>query len=243
MYTEQLIKLGFTRGEAKTYLAALELGETSVARIAKKASLERTTVYGFLDTLKKRGLVTISKRGKRTVYIAENPKKLKSELEEKGRSIDILLPGLLSITNAIDNKPSIQYFDTKEGIYDIYRETLQYPSKPIIMWMSDPWFDNERFWKDFFLPSRIEKKILLKAIIPKTEENISFVKDDLKSLRETRMTEGKEITSEIMLYGNRKIAIISYEESTGLVIESKKLFETLSAVFNAHWESLGDSKS
>lgn len=238
-YIEQLLRLGFTKGEAETYVATLELGETTVARIAQKAKLERTTVYSFLTTLKKRGLISLSKRGKKTVYSAENPKKLRAENEEKGKFIEALLPGLLSISNAIDKKPTIRYFDTKEGIYDIFRETLNYPDQILTMWLSDPWYDNESFWREFYMPSRIEKKIAIRAIVPKTPVTIPFVKDDSKSLRETRMTNNEDITTDIVLYGRRNIAIISFEESIGLVIESKKLFDTLHSVFKAHWESIG----
>jgi len=175
---DQLLKLGFSEGEAKTYMAALELGETSVARIAEKAKLERTTVYGFLEGLKKRGLVAISKRGNKTVYRAENPKKLRGEIDEKWKLVETLLPELLSITNAIGQKPTVRFFDTKEGIIDIYRETLEYPNQIINIWMSSPWFDIEDYFRDIYLPMRIEKGILLRAIIPKNEETIPFAKDE-----------------------------------------------------------------
>lgn len=235
---EQLIKLGFSEGEAKIYTATLELGETSVAQISKKAKIERTTAYGFIESLKKRGYLTVSKSGKKTVYSANNPKRLKGELEERGRLIETVLPELLSITNAIDTKPKVRFFDSREGIYDIYRETLDYPDSRMRMWMSSPWYDDEKFWRDFYMPSRIGKKIHLRAIVPKTDESVPFVKEDIMSLRETRMTDGNDIAADIMLYGMRNIAIISYEESTALVIESQKLFETLKMIFEAHWQLL-----
>ena len=238
MLTEQLKKLGFNEGEAKVYLATLELGETSVARIAQKAKLERTTVYGFLENLKKRGLISISKRKNKTVYSAENPKKLKREIEEKGKSIEAILPELLSITNAIDKKPTVKFFDSREGIYDIYRDTLLYGGEKIQMWMSSPWYDDEKFWRDIYMPERIEKKILIKAIVPKTDEAIEFVKEDRISLRETRMTDSHNITADIVLYGKRNIAIISYKDMTGLVLESDSLFQTLQTIFEAHWNAL-----
>src|SRR3989344_6015681 len=127
----QLERLGFSEGEAKVYLAALELGETSVARIAQKAKVERTTTYLFLEALKRRGLIVLSKQGKKTVYAAENPKKLKAEMEEKKTFLDTLLPELLSITNAIDQKPKVRFFESREEMYDIYRETLQFPDQPV----------------------------------------------------------------------------------------------------------------
>jgi sugar-specific transcriptional regulator TrmB len=234
----QLERLDFSEGEARVYLAALELGETSVARIAQKAGIERTTTYLFLETLKKRGLITLSKSGKKTVYAAQNPKRLKSEVEEKSKFIDTLLPELLSITNAIDKKPKVRFFENKEGIYDIYRETLDFSQQSIRMWMSDPWFDDANFWTDYYLPTRLEKKILMQAIIPRNEKTIPFAQSDNKHLRQTRMTNGDDFKADIMLYGNKHIAIISFHEMHALVLESKQLHDTLLFIFNSHWASL-----
>lgn len=234
----QLTRLGFSEGEAKVYLAALELGETSVARIAQKAKVERTTTYLFLESLKKRGLIVLSKQGKKTVYSAENPKKLKSEVEERNAFVDALLPELLSITNAIDQKPKVRFFESKEEIYDIYRETLQFPDQPVRMWMSDPWFDDAEFWTDFYMPQRFQKKILMRAIIPKNEQTVGFAKEDSKQLRQTRMTDGDDFKADIMLYGGRNIATVSFSEMSALVLESKQLHDTLLFIFESHWESL-----
>lgn len=235
---DQLVKMGFSQDEGRVYLAALELGETSVARIADKAKIERTTAYTHIETLKRRGLISMSRHGKKTVYTAESPKKLRNELDEKWKLLDGLLPELLSITNAIDQKPKVRYFDSREGIYDIFRETLEYPDSRMRMWMSSPWYEDKNFWYDYYLPARLEKKIHLSAIVPKTAENESFVTEDPISLRETRMTDSHNIMADIVLYGLRNIAIISYVESTALVIESKRLFETLQMIFEAHWELL-----
>lgn len=236
---QQLERLGFSQGEAKVYLAALELGETSVARIAQKAKVERTTTYLFLESLKKRGLITLSKQGKKTVYAAENPRRLKAEMEEKNKFVDALLPELLSIANAIDHKPKVRFFESKEEIYDIYRETLEFPDRAVRMWMSDPWFDDADFWTDYYLPMRFEKKILMQAIIPRNERTVGFAKDDSRQLRQTRMTAGDDFKADIMLYGGKNVATISFGEMSALVIESKQLHDTLLFIFTAHWESLG----
>ena len=235
----QLERLGFSSGEARVYLAALELGETSVARIAKRARVERTTTYLFLESLKKRGLITLSKAGKKTIYAAESPKRLKGELEERGKFVDTLLPELLSITNAIDKKPKVRFFESREEIYDIYRETLEYPDRTIRMWMSDPWFDDASFWTDFYLPQRFEKKILMQAIVPRNEQTTEFVKEDSKQLRQTRMTADDDFSADIMLYGSRYIALLSFKEMSALVLESKQLYDTFLYIFMTHWKSLG----
>lgn len=238
MLINQLKKLGFSDGEARVYLANLELGEASASRIASKAKIERTTTYGFLESLKKRGLVSLSKRNKKTVYSAETPKKLKTELEEKSRFVDAILPELLSITNVIDKKPIVKFYENREGIYDIYRDSLLYADEPIHMWMSNPWYDDEKFWRDFYVPTRLEKKIMLYAILPNTAESVAFTKEKIQPLRETKIVDSKEITSDIMIYGKRKIAIISFDEMTGLTLESKHLHDTLLFIFKTQWNIL-----
>jgi HTH-type transcriptional regulator, sugar sensing transcriptional regulator len=234
----KLMKLGFSEGEARVYVAALELGETSIANIAKKSNVERTSVYGFTESLRKRGLMAVSKRGKRAVYVAGDPKRLRGEVKEREHMVEKVLPELLSITNLITNKPRVRFFDSKEGIYDIYRETLEFPDSRILIWMSNPWFDNARFWTDYYLPMRLEKKVFMRAIMPKDADSESFAKDNQKSLRDTRMTDESDISADIMLYGTRSVAIVSYQESTAIVLESKQLYDTLRGIFEAHWHLL-----
>ena len=49
---EKLEQIGLDPKEAKVYLAMLELGETTVARIAQKSKIKRTTAYDLVDSLK-----------------------------------------------------------------------------------------------------------------------------------------------------------------------------------------------
>lgn len=242
MIVRQLEKLGLSEGEAKTYLAALELGETTVARIAKKAEMKRTTAYEFVEGLRRQGLITVGRQGKRAVYIAEDPKKLRAQAEERTKLVEELIPGLLAMANVIDRKPTVRYFENQEGIYDIYRETLSFPDQAISMWMSDVgvWYDDLSFWTDYYIPSRMEKKISLRAILPETEKTRAFHEGDAKSLRQTRLDRGGGIDSDIMLYGGRFAAFISSDEMIGLVVESRKIYSTLRHVFEAQWKSLGE---
>jgi sugar-specific transcriptional regulator TrmB len=120
-----LEKLGLNQKEASVYLALLELGQTSISRIAQKSGVKRTSVYDVLKSLKTKGLVgrTISK-GK-TYYFAEDPGVLKEALEEKFTTLEKVMPQLLSITNFLDQKPKIRFYEGKGGIRDIYEETLE----------------------------------------------------------------------------------------------------------------------
>ncbi|NTV44334.1 MAG: hypothetical protein HGA67_01385 [Candidatus Yonathbacteria bacterium] len=237
----QLKKLGFSENEARVYLAALELGETSVQRIAKKARLKRTTIYSIIDILKERGLIKTTKNRKKVLYIAEDPRKLKESVSETVRIAEDLLPSLLAITNVIDQKPRVLYFEGIEGMKEIYKETLSYHDSQIYGWLSsgafdvaEPWFD------DFYRQKRIEKKIYTKVIIPDTEKTRAYHEHDAQDFHRTKidMSGGLSIASDILLFGNRHVAILSWEEMSGIIIESTKIYSTLSSIFSVHWNSL-----
>ncbi|NTW29880.1 MAG: hypothetical protein HGA33_01205 [Candidatus Moranbacteria bacterium] len=237
----QLRKLGFSDNEARIYLAALELGESSVQRISQKAKLKRTTAYGIIETLRERGLLKTTKKRKKTLYFAEDPRRLKDLAQEAERTADSILPSLLAITNLIDHKPKILFFEGIEGIKDIYKETLLYPDTPIRGWLSagsfrtdEPWFDQ------YYRPARKEKRIYTDVIVPDLSETRSYHEKDREDFHRTKIDTkgGDSIKSDILLFGTRHIAILSWEEMTGVIIESAKINATLSGIFAAHWESL-----
>lgn len=86
MLHEKLQKAGLNETEAKIYLAALELGQTSVSRIARKSGIKRTTVYLSLENLIHKGLMSqIVKDGKK-YFFAEDPRNLERLMKRKKRT-------------------------------------------------------------------------------------------------------------------------------------------------------------
>ncbi|HWP69137.1 MAG TPA: helix-turn-helix domain-containing protein [Rectinemataceae bacterium] len=237
----QLRKLGFSDNEARIYLAALELGESSVQRISQKAKLKRTTAYGIIETLRERGLLKTTKNRKKTLYFAEDPRLLKEIAREAERTADAILPSLLAITNLIDRKPKVLYFEGIEGIKELYKETLLYPDSRILGWLSAGSFRTEESWFDrYYRPQRKEKRIYTDVIVPDLPETRSYHKQDQIDFHRTKIDtqSGASIASDILLFGTRHVAILSWEEMTGIVIESAKIHATLSGIFETHWKAL-----
>lgn len=239
----QLKKLGLSEGEAKVYLATLELGEANVHRIAQKARLKRTTVYGLVDSLKEMGLIKLTRIGKRNIYYANDPGRFRDIAEERTRLSESLVPALVAIAGIGDKKPKILYFDGTEGMKNLYKETLAFPNSKISAWLSAPTFHAEGQWFDeYYRPTRIKKKIYTQAIIPNTEATRAYHAKDTEGFHKTRLeTSGKLVVeSDILLFGSRYVALLSWEEMVGMVIESKKIHDTLQSIFEIHWNSLGE---
>lgn len=233
----QLKKAGLTESESRVYLASLELGETNISRIAKKSGIKRSTTYWVVDSLKEKGLVSLAKRGKKTIYFAEDPRKIIRHMEDNLKDVNSSLPAFLALANFIDKKPSIRYFESKAGIKEVFKDTLQYPKQEILAWFPRVF---ESFIDEYYVPRRIEKKIWVRAIMPDNEKSREFAKIEEKQLRKSKLVSESEfnIDVEITLYGGDKIGIISFGEEIALIIESPKIHNSLKNIFELMWKYL-----
>lgn len=230
---------GLDEKEEGLYLALLELGEANLGELAKKAEIKRTTAYDVVESLHKKGLIGLSKKKKRTVYFSEDPRVLERQIDEQRQKLDAMLPELLSFANRLTKKPKIRYYEGTEGIKQVYRDTLRFPDQELLAWVAEEavrHFDME-FLSEYYLPKRLEQKIWVRAIAPDEPEMRKYAGLDEQSLRRTRLVsrETFPFDVEINLYGKRNVAVMSFEEGFGMIIESEKLFRTMRSMFEMGW--------
>ena len=243
MYEKELQKLNFDKKEAKVYLALLELGEAGIEQIAKKSGIKRTTVYHVIDSLKENGYIEMAKAGKKTLYYAQNPKKINEVLNEKKAVLDKVLPGLLSITNSIEKKPRIRFYEGTEGIREIYKDTLKYKEQEMLVWTTEDvlkHFDSDWLW-EHYVPKRVKNKIWQRTIAPDIDFAHKLTGYDEKHLRQIRLCSQDKFPMyiDITLYGGRYVGIMSFKDGLGLIIESEGIYKTLRSVFEMNWLMLG----
>ncbi|MFZ2225858.1 MAG: helix-turn-helix domain-containing protein [Candidatus Moraniibacteriota bacterium] len=242
MLFNELKNLDLSANEAKVYLAALELGETSVERLSKKSGVKRTTVYLAVESLGKKGLISHYKRKRKSIYYAENPKKIKNKLEEKMEAVDRLMPQLLSITNLIDKKPVIRFFDGEEGIKEVFRDLVNSPVKETYSWYSETWLSNfdVKWINEVYIPLRIKNKVWVNSLHPDNEQFREIAKKNTEQFRRFKAVDPTffKITISLNLYGNNKVGIMSFDEQFGLIIESQKIYESLLSIHKTMWNML-----
>jgi len=235
---------GLDEKEAAIYVALLQLGEGSVAEIAHKSGLKRTTVYNLLPHLIEDGLVqTILKKGKRK-YFVEDVRSLETMLKEKETQLSQVLPDLRAMHNIFPFKPKITYFEGTNGLKEMYMDTLKscQPGDEIlsIMGMHNLYEYFDRKFANEYISERAKKKIRLRMITPRSEEATEATKNNRESLRETKFIHEypSQFQSDMEIYGN-KIALISFSENQmGVIIESKQISEMHRAAFEILWRSL-----
>jgi sugar-specific transcriptional regulator TrmB len=239
MLYKRLQNAGLNENEAKIYLAALELGQTSVGRIAKKAGIKRTTVYLSLENLMHRGLVSAIKNGGKLNYYAEDPRNLERIMEEKKQNIARLIPELLAFTNLIDKKPEIRYFEGEDGMKEVLKDSLEYPGTEICMLFSESYISDfgDEFFFQYYRPERVARKISSRALLPDNAQMRQLAARDQYDLRQSRLIPSDlfKIKIEIMIYSGRKVSIVSYVEKFALIIESQQIYESLKSIFETIW--------
>jgi sugar-specific transcriptional regulator TrmB len=238
----QLKKLGLSSTEAKVYLAMLELGEATTARIAQKATLKRTTVYSAISSLRDEGLITRSKQGKRFVYYVDDPSFIVAKSREKVEVAESILPSLVSMANLVDKKPTVTFYEGIDGIKNLYRATLPYSETPLYGWVPTSslsgeildWFDTE------YRPKRIKKKMFFYTIAADSDYAREYQSFDEKGLKKTLIDTSGELVVDgsVLLYGQRSVAVYSWNDMVGVTIESETLYKSLKSIFKIHWRAL-----
>jgi len=246
MLQKELKNAGLTDSEARVYLAALELGEANISRIAKKSGVKRTTTYLVVDSLKEKGLITSFKKRNKTVFLAEDPRKIEEKLAERKHAIAKIMPELLSLANFLDKKPAIRFYEGQDGLKDLFKDILKYPDSEVLEWYSESYVHDfsEEFFSGYFTPRRIEKKIWVRAILPDNKIIRRLAARNEKELRQTKLLDPEKyrIKIEINIYGKNKVSVIAFKEEIGLIIESQLIHDSLKNIFELMWEGLPGTK-
>ncbi len=132
-----LAEFGLSPKEIGVYLTMLELGSASVQDISKKAGVNRSTTYVMIEGLKRRGMAATFDKGKKTFFSAETPQRLRafladdfSGLQARQQRMETVLPRLLAIFHATEDKPRVRYFEGEEALH-LARQEMVEEKEPI----------------------------------------------------------------------------------------------------------------
>ena len=125
-----LSAIGFNNKEIRVYLAVLELGQSTASRIARAASINRTTVYDILRILQDKGLVILLGKEPKQEYRAEKLDRLEDLYRQRIKSSESFLnivrdlrPELES-RRKVDSRPVVRFYEGQQGLRHVYEDTL-----------------------------------------------------------------------------------------------------------------------
>ncbi len=230
-----LYSLGFSHDEAIIFLCLVENGAESVAFVARKTKLSRTTVYTSLDSLLNKKRIRKTSPTKRILYEAVDPGTFIAELEEMStRGVK----ELYQLSTKHKGSLFIPVVSTHEGhaeLHEIYEDIIKtlpkggtyfrYTSRRDELGVT-PLYQTHKNTKEI---ERLVITSLKKAELKEQDAN-RFVKTVPKDFAfDDNVT--------LLIYG-QKIAYIDYNSMTGAVIESPQLAHFQEKIFKLLWRKL-----
>jgi sugar-specific transcriptional regulator TrmB len=230
---ETFLKYGLSEKEVEIYLTCLKTGESTTNRLAELTSIRRSTVYEVIETLKKKGLISSFVKGKKSYFVAAKPSTLVSLLREKEESIREILPNLNALGKLSLDKPNVEIYNGILAIKPIFLSMLD--SCEILVYgasiLGDKAFGT---FTANFARKRLERKVLLKAVIGETVPEHMTEKDveKITEIKKLNMFEDYHVGyfvwgSKVLILGVKEPYFATLIESEVLAESQKKLFEYL----------------
>jgi len=246
MFEKYLQEIGLSEKEAEVYVALLQYDNTSVAELAKKTKVNRTTIYPVLETLAKKGLVSEIQVDKKVHYQAEPPERLetyierqKVVLEENTKRLKDIVPQLKSIQRESGERPVVKYFEGREGIISSSEEMFSTKNEEGISYLIYPkdllleLFKKEETdkYKGLRLKNNVRSKVLYtfrNGEIPSSADGERIKIDEEKY----------PIYCDISINGDYVRINTLKDKLAGISIKSKDFARTMKSLFRLAFDNL-----
>lgn len=247
MDTKVLEDIGFSKGEIKVYFALLELGDSTIGPISKKAGVTAAKTYPLLDKLAKKGLITNviksdavhfqSFNPDRILnYIAEKQKKLKDEEKE----IKTMLPQLVARQKS-EAEQSATIYEGYNGLRTLYDEMVEYLKKSkedaLGFTLGDEYQDpNLMLFFEHYDTIRHNLGIKTKLIGLEGQKKY-FKKDYMKSVSlYIRYVPYKAVPQGVIIFADKVATMVWGKNPAAFVIQNKVVAESYKKFFNDMWK-------
>lgn len=229
-------KLGFTKKQARVYLAILELGTASADRIAQFIKLPKSSTYDILSALIALGAVHTTFHKSRKRFMATDPAILVDEIKKRAQDAEALLPELRAFFASGTIKPRIRYLEGRAGVKIVLNEILHEAHELIGIGSPENIFPKLSEYYPNFAKERVKRRIPIRLIMkdsPFARERKDAGRQELRQV--TLLSIPAPFPSLIYVWNN-KIAIFNLSNDLIVVIiESRDFAETVTMIFNALW--------
>lgn len=237
-----------SKEEESIFVCLLSYGEQLVSEISTHSKIRRTTVYGILQKLLTKGLVTEILKNKVKTYKLTEKETIKKILDQKIQNTKHLQNSLddvfssLALAHAV--KPEISFFSGKEGVQFVLNDLIIKRN-----------IETESFWpiekmikvlgKDYFKflnKERIKRNIYTRAIWPESQVIDTDIHPYLGSgeefLREIRIAP-KHIDFSLgyWIYENNVAFISSARETYAFIVRSEEFAQMMKTQWELVWQS------
>ncbi|MSR86828.1 hypothetical protein EXS70_01495 [Candidatus Peribacteria bacterium] len=248
MHDALLTKLGLSPKAAAVYLACLQLGPSGMTEIAKAASLKRPSTYLVVDELLMRGFLSVSKKGKRTLYAPEHPRRFLQQLKTRERELEGMLPELEALYYEPRDKPRIRVFEGREAMMQMYEGVFRRlaEERGELLFYTAIGDLQENFPEAldrFFTLVRGHDEFHIRELNMGDARGIQYAKDAKRMAgknHQIRLLDPKKFPfseTDNLIYGDTLMMFSIKRDIFAVEIGHKQIADAHRALFNAAWEA------
>lgn len=253
MYEEKLIKLlNLTEGEAKVYLALLQLGSSTTGPIVEKSKVARSFIYNILNSLIYKGIVSYVTKDKTKYFQAAVPTRLldyielkKQHLDKDKKEIETLIPKLKTLQSFVPRTETAVYEGFKgiqtayEHIYDKLKKGGEY-----ICWGNYPTqLDKYHAYWQRDHKRRVKKGIKVRMLFDNEVDEVVLKNRNSYTFCDTRRMHKKlKMPTWFLVYKNT-VTIIQQEnpdfqitKALAVEIVNQEIADTFKTIFEDYWK-------
>lgn len=242
--------LGLSNKEARIYVASLMVGPSGVQAIADYSGIKRVTTYVILESLVSLGLVSQSVKGKKTLFIAEDPTNLRrlldkreQEVKDQKQSFETILPQLTGLKALPKESTTVKFYDTPEGIRGLFTTFYDtYEGKIDVVYGISNLDQLHAFFPEIKEqnknPQRTRKDIKSKFIYTSSRGPI-YRESDAAMGRDSRYISSEKFPfkGDFNVIGDHVIMIsFTATNPLAITIKNQELASSMMAIFNLLWE-------
>lgn len=237
--TDKLLHLGLSEKESAAYVALVELGSATAAKVAEKSGLKRPTTYTVLEELRKRGLANKIPHVKKQIYSAKDPRELVEETEVKLDAVRRVMPELLALAGTGVQKTF--YFDGLTGVKEAMNfRLIEMSNREFVGFYATGETASPELLKLF---RRWSKKasangVKIRGIVPKHPTMSPWRELDADEGREMKQVPYEEYSANISIdIGDTFVRIVAFKELQATIVENKDVADTMRQIFEMVWRS------
>lgn len=237
MESKELIEAGLTKNQAEVYFEIIKHPGQSGGEIAKIISIDRSFVYGIINSLIDKGLVSHITKGKVRLYYPADPENLLQEIEGKRDKINKLVEELKLIKKQKKPERTVTVYEGKAGLKAYIRDFLDADSFETLgggenlKILEALKYEYPHYLKEF------NKKRIIGRLITSLKNKKILTEIYKNSEVKIKTFEGLESGVNFTIFKN-KLAIYSVEEKPFvIIIENENIANALKSYFDNMWKS------
>ena len=230
----KLQRIGLSKKESEIYFALAKKYESSANDLAKETSTNRTVCYNTLQQLVEKGIVAYSKKNNKRMFAIASPESLLADIREKEDVAKELIKDLEKINKTDTNDKSVEVFEGKNGLKQIFNEIRDCKELYVInatgLIFENLQFSAKHIIKDIMRSNKI--KIIATQSMKKTElskiskAKIKYLPKEAENYATTFIFDGKVI---IQTLKNKPFLI---------KIEEESIYDGYKKDFEVFWKKL-----